>query len=126
MKKKQVRHDLEQFFAANILFLLIGGVFLVVVLNLQVAKSWLIGGTIHLIPQALFATVFFYYQGALKAKKIAQCFYVAEVIKLFATLILFGSVFLWVDVVPSALFAGFVLSQGVMWFFPWIVNDGFK
>ena len=126
MNIQDVRHGLKRYFGVNALFLTIIAIFLAITLNVKVAQSWLMGGMIYIIPQTLFAAVVFRYQGAQKAKKIAKSFYLGEAIKIIATMVLFGSVFVWFNVVPSALFLGFILSQGVMWFFPWIVNDGFK
>lgn len=126
MKKSHVWRGLSRLFLVQAALLAIIAGVLALFCDLRVTKSWIMGGSVCLIPQAMFAAMLFYYTGAQKAKKIAKCFYVGEAVKMIATVLLFGSIFMWFDIVPSALFMSFILMQGVMWLSPWIVKDGFK
>lgn len=121
-----MKQSIKLFFIVQLVFLTIGACLLDLTLGQKTAISWILGGLINVIPQAIFAEFLFHFQGAKKAKKIAKCFYWGETAKLISTIVMFGSVFKWFNIVPSALFISFVLMQGVVWFSPWIVKNDIK
>lgn len=84
-------------------------------------SSALIGACLCLVPNALFALriVFGLFRGS--AKSVLNGFYVAEVFKIAATVMLFILVFRFLSPLrPEFLFAGFLVTQFSMIWAAWV------
>jgi ATP synthase protein I len=77
-----------------ILLLIILGLFFVTEI---IWKSFLLGGTIAIIPHAYFSVYAFRYLGASSTQKITQSFYRGEAGKFILTLVGFSVTFLWFE-----------------------------
>ncbi|MBM94101.1 MAG: hypothetical protein CMF51_05065 [Legionellales bacterium] len=65
--------------------------------ELDAMMSVWVGGCAVIIPQVLFVLIYFRRSGAQHARKIAQAFYYAEAVKLFATFVLMGLGMMYLD-----------------------------
>lgn len=78
--------------------------------NIDTAKSVAVGGLAYIIPNVYFAKYVFRHSAADSAELAMRWFYVGEVIKIFATVLIFGMAFLWSEKLDvAALFATYVV-----------------
>lgn len=80
--------------------------------------SVLLGGIVHIVPNAYFAKKMFRYQGARAAKKIVRSFYQGEALKILLSVALFALVFHFFTIIAWLFFATYILVQMVFWFAP--------
>ena len=93
---------------AQILSLLVISL-LAMTLGKTVACSVLIGGVVHIVPQAWFARMAYRYSGARQAPRILNAIYKGEAGKLLLTAVMFALTFYYVQPLQvTAVFAGYV------------------
>lgn len=73
------------------------------------------GGLVCFVANAVFASIFFHYQGAQSAKKIAASFFYAEMVKIFLVAIMFFLAIKFLTVNFLALIMGFIAAQLASW-----------
>lgn len=115
----------KSLFLAMILILGISGI-LLRLFSLHTAISFLLGSAISLIPITLFAKIFFQSTSASKKrtpKNILNTFYMAELLKIILSIILFMCVFQWKELQALALFLGFITAQLGYLFTRWMYNE---
>ena len=78
------------------------------------------GGLIVIIPNVLFALIFFKCKGAHAARQIVNSFYKGEALKIFLSIILFTLVFKFFIIIPLVFFTVFIMVQMMFWFVPLI------
>lgn len=75
------------------------------------ALSALVGGTISIIPNIVFAYKAFKYAGASSSKKVMESFYGGEKIKLGLTALLFALAFKFLVIIPVPFFITFFIAM---------------
>jgi ATP synthase protein I len=71
-------------------------------IDMETAKSVAIGGLAFIVPNAYFAKYVFRHSAADSAELAMRWFYIGEVIKVFATVLIFSMGFLWSDTLNEA------------------------
>jgi F0F1-type ATP synthase assembly protein I len=84
------------------------------------AVSALFGGAISLLGNAFFVWASFRHGGASRAKSIAYSLFIGEVGKLLIIITGFALVFILTLLPALPLFVGFIATQAVFWFVPFI------
>ncbi len=75
---------------------------LYLVVDIETARSVAIGGLAFIVPNAYFAKYVFRHSAADSAQLAMRWFYIGEVIKVFATVLIFSMAFLWSDTLNEA------------------------
>ncbi|RUQ33526.1 MAG: F0F1 ATP synthase assembly protein I [Candidatus Competibacteraceae bacterium] len=83
--------------------------------DLQAVWSALIGGGVSVLVSIYFASKIFSIRIGSPAAKIAQAFYVGEVVKLLLTVILLSAAFLWLPVAPLPLLLAYSAALLAYW-----------
>lgn len=86
--------------------------------GLKIAYSFLLGGSIGLIPNALFARLFLVTNKAREAERIVKRFFLAEFAKWLMTIIMFFLVMKFCNANLLVIVGGFATSQLVFWIAP--------
>lgn len=83
---------------------------LAMTVDLETASSVALGGLAYIVPNAYFAKYVFRHSAADSAQLALRWFYVGEVIKIIATLLIFAMAFLWMERLnEAALFATYIV-----------------
>ena len=86
------------------------------------AKSVIIGGTVAIIPNIVFALKAFKYAGAQSSKKVMESFYQGEKLKLGLTALLLALAFRFLVFLPVPFFTGFCLVVVLPLLTPFFLN----
>jgi len=70
--------------------------------DMETARSVAIGGLAFIVPNAYFAKYVFRHSAADSAELAMRWFYIGEVIKVFATVLIFSMAFLWSETLNEA------------------------
>ena len=119
--RNDIKKGLAKFYGLQLLIIGLASMGFYAKASLNGLISSLLGGFVCLVPSLIFALKFFKHQGAQKAKKIINAFYLGEVTKLVVTGILFAIVFLVYQVNALAFFVTFISVQAVYWLAPWLI-----
>ena len=87
--------------------------------------SALLGGLIAFIPHAAFSAMMFRHRGARKVNQTVQLMFLAEMVKLGLTVVLFALVFIGVQPSnPISLLCAYTVVLMVHWLAPWLMQTG--
>ena len=81
----------------------------------QATWSALIGGGVSILTSIYFASKVLSVRTGSPAAKIAQAFYVGEVVKLLLTVLLLSAAFLWLPVAPLPLLLAYIAALLAYW-----------
>ncbi len=90
-------------------------VFAFIVSDGRAFYSALIGGSISVLATVYFAGKIFSVRIGAPAAKIAQAFYIAEVVKLLLNLVLLSAALLWLDIAPLPLLLAYMATLTAYW-----------
>jgi len=108
---------------AQLVFVILLTVLLLVWLGWIAGYSGFLGGVIAWLPNLYFARKAFRYGGARAARDILKSFYAGEAGKYILTAALFALLFAGVTPLDArAVFAAFILTQMVSWFAPVLIK----
>lgn len=122
MKNKQGLLLAKKLLSVQFIVTFIVAIILGLFTNLLIMRSVLLGGFVVIVPTFLFSLIFFKNSGALNARKIARNFYLAELIKINLSVILFALVFIFCKIMPLVFFITFIIVQMITWFMPLLVK----
>lgn len=88
--------------------------------NAESACSALLGSLVCIIPNTVFATKAFKYQGARAAKQIVNSFYKGEAQKIVLSAFLFTITFAFCRIKPVVFFLSYMTLLLAHWFVPYI------
>ncbi len=78
--------------------------------DVETARSVAIGALAYIVPNAYFAKYVFRYSAAVSAEFAIRWFYVGEIVKIFATVLVFAMAFFWTkEMDVAALFATYIV-----------------
>ncbi|MBE0505149.1 MAG: ATP synthase subunit I [Marinospirillum sp.] len=87
--------------------------------------SALLGGLIAFIPHAAFSGLMFRHRGARRVNQAVQLMFMAEMVKLGLTVVLFALVFIGVQPSnPISLLCAYTVVLMVHWLAPWLMQTG--
>jgi ATP synthase protein I len=121
VNKQLSRHGIVRLWLVQIGVISIITLVCAIAVNINAAKSALLGGLVYIIPNAYFAIKLFQYQGARAAKQIVNGFYKGEALKIILSMLLFTLVFVFCKVTPLPFFASYIVVLMTHWFTPWIM-----
>jgi len=113
-------HVIRQLFAVQLLVVGVASLLSFVLDGWIGAYSAALGGTIYMLPHAYFAWRAFAHRGAQEIRRIVSAFYLAEVVKIVISIGLFIVVFRFVSLSIVPFFLTYILTQSVLWFYPWL------
>lgn len=120
---QSMREGASRLLLLQLLFTLIITVIAAMVAGISVAYSALVGGSVCVLANLFFVKHFFAYSGARAGQKIVTMMFVAEIIKLSMTAILFVlSITLW-HVKPLPFLIAYFIVQSSCWLSPWIFRN---
>jgi ATP synthase protein I len=123
VKKRHYLGKLSRLWALQVLITLLIALIAELQSGNKAAISALLGGSIAILPQALFALIYFKYSGARAAKQIINGFYKGEALKIFLSVGLFALVFITYPIAPLAFFITYITVQLTHWLTPWVMVD---
>ncbi|MBU0456378.1 MAG: ATP synthase subunit I [Pseudomonadota bacterium] len=91
--------------------------------SVPVAVSLLLGGSVSIIAQSVFAALFFRHSGGRAIRRIVHSFYIAEAIKLVLTAVLFLIVIVFLHVKMPPFFMGYLITYLSFWLSPVCFRD---
>lgn len=87
--------------------------------------SALLGGLIAFVPHAAFSAMMFRHRGARRVNQAVQLMFMAEMVKLGLTVVLFALVFIGVQPSnPISLLCAYTVVLMVHWLAPWLMRTG--
>lgn len=89
--------------------------------NLRTAASFAVGGVICVLPNIYLYRRVFRYFGARQAKQIVKALYSGETTKFLLTIAGFTAALFIPWLLPSWMFAGYMVAQFGFWLGPWIL-----
>lgn len=107
--------NLFKLFGLQFLFIFTLSLLAAWIYSFNMGLSFLLGGSINLIPSYIFAKIVFKQSGARALKKTLSAFYIGEALKLLLTAVLFILVFQWQELHALSMFLGFVTAQIIYW-----------
>lgn len=105
------------------LFVLVIGLIIYLGWDLSMARSALIGGTIVILPNLVFALYAFRFAGAQSAKMVTTSFYRGQSLKLLTTFVLFIIAFKFLNVIIEPMMITFIITLLTHWFAPFYFNQ---
>ncbi len=87
------------------------------------ARSAVIGGTVAVLPNLVFALYAFRFVGAQVAKMVTASFYRGQSLKLLTTFVLFIIAFKFLNVVIEPMIITFIITLMTHWFAPFYFNQ---
>lgn len=105
------------------LFVLIIGLIIYLGWDFDKARSAVIGGTVAVLPNLVFALYAFRFAGAQVAKMVTTSFYRGQSLKLLTTFVLFIIAFRFLNVVIEPMLITFIITLMTHWFAPFYFNQ---
>lgn len=79
--------------------------------NIEIAKAWLYGSFVFIIPQSLFVRQSYKYTGAAKTQQVVAAMYKGQLIKVALTFLMFALIFRMVKIqLPGLLFVSYAIN----------------
>jgi ATP synthase protein I len=123
VKRQLLLHRLKKLWVLQIVIILSVVLISAIISGKKAAISAFLGGSIAVIPHALFAIIYFRRSGARAAKQIVTDFYKGEAVKIFLSFGLFALVFVTYSIAPGAFFLTYITVQLTNWLTPWFMVE---
>jgi ATP synthase protein I len=104
------------------LFVVMIGLIIYLGWDFDKARSAVIGGTVAVLPNLVFALYAFRFAGAQVAKMVTTSFYRGQSLKLLTTFVLFIIAFKFLNVVIEPMMITFIITLMTHWFAPYYFN----
>jgi len=121
VNKQLIKHGIIRLCKIQLGITVVLAVFCALSFGYIAAYSALLGGLAFVIPNVLFASKLFQYQGARSARQIVSSFYKGEALKLVLSALIFTAVFVLCRITPLAFFSSYIIVLMTHWFAPWII-----
>jgi ATP synthase protein I len=105
------------------LFVVMIGLIIYLGWDFDKARSAVIGGTVAVLPNLVFALYAFRFAGAQVAKMVTTSFYRGQSLKLLTTFVLFIIAFRFLNVVIEPMMITFIITLMTHWFAPFYFNQ---